>query len=197
MEVTKLPIKKSSLMNSIDFESLIITIFVLVDDWYQIEGKALTTLSPGAKSEMSDSEIMTLALVMDYLPFPGETQFIGFVRANYGQWFPDLLSQSQFNRRLRRLGKMLETLRRKWVRQLGGENANSFVIDTKPIPVVGYQRSKSRSNFYGSADYGYCAARKMSARHAATPSSLCNRAVEVFWLQTSHALYSQRIASCL
>ena len=148
-------------MNSIDFESLIITIFVLVDDWYQIEGKALTTLSPGAKSEMSDSEIMTLALVMDYLPFPGETQFIGFVRANYGQWFPDLLSQSQFNRRLRRLGTMLETLRRKWVRQLGGENANSFVIDTKPIPVMGYRRSKSRSNFYGSADYGYCAARKM------------------------------------
>ena len=165
----------------------------------------MTTLSPGAKSEMSDSEIMTLALVMDYLPFPGETQFIGFVRANYGPWFPDLGSQSQFNRRWRRLGTILETLRRKWVRQLGGENANSFVIDTKPIPVMGYRRSKSRSNFYGSADANakrssrrktticanalrYCAARKMSARHAATPSSLCNRAVEVFWLQTGHAL---------
>lgn len=161
MEVTKLSIKKSFLMNSIDFESLIITIFVLVDDWYQIEGKALKTLSPGAKAEMSDSEIMTLALVMDYLPFPGETQFIGFVRANYGQWFPKLLSQSQFNRRLRRLGQMLETLRRNWVQQLGGENADSFVIDTKPIPVMGYRRSKRHSDFYGSASYGYCAARKM------------------------------------
>lgn len=161
MEVTKLSIKKSFLMNSIDFESLIITIFVLVDDWYQIEGKALKTLSPGAKAEMSDSEIMTLALVMDYLPFPGETQFIGFVRANYGQWFPNLLSQSQFNRRLRRLGQMLETLRRNWVQQLGGENADSFVVDTKPIPVMGYRRSKRHSDFYGSAGYGYCAARKM------------------------------------
>ena len=148
-------------MNSIDFESLIITIFVLVDDWYQSEGKAFKTLSPGAKAEMSDSEIITLALVMDYLPFPGETQFIGFIRANYREWFPDLLSQSQFNRRLRKLEQMLEMLRRKWVRQLGGENATSFVIDTKPIPVMGYKRSKRHSDFHGSADYGYCAARKL------------------------------------
>ena len=65
MEVTKLPIQKSPLMNSIDFESLIITVFVLVDDWYQTQracphvGKRLKALSPRAKPEMSDSEIMT------------------------------------------------------------------------------------------------------------------------------------------
>lgn len=56
---------------------------------------------------------------------------------------------------------MIETLRRKWVKQLGGENANSFIIDTKPIPVMGYRRSKRHSDFNGSANYGYCAARKM------------------------------------
>ncbi len=85
--------QKSFLMNSIDFESLVITIFVLVDDWYQTEGKTLKGVSPGAKPEMSDSEILTLAVVMDYLPFPGETQFIGFIRANYGHWFPELSSR--------------------------------------------------------------------------------------------------------
>lgn len=148
-------------MNSINFESLVITIFVLVDDWYLIEGKALKGISPGAKPEMSDSEVMTLALVMDYLPFPGETQFIGFIRANYGHWFPQLLDQSQFNRRLRKLGQMLEMLRRKWVKQLGVENLESCVIDTKPIPIMGYRRRKKHSDFDGSADYGYCAARKM------------------------------------
>ena len=50
---------------------------------------------------MSDSEILTLALLMDFLPFPGEIQFLGFIRANYLEWFPNLLDQSQFNRRLR------------------------------------------------------------------------------------------------
>jgi hypothetical protein len=78
-------------MNSIDWETPIITIFVLVDDWDQKEGKAIKGKSPGAKAEMSDSEIMTWAIMMDYLPFPGETQLSGLIRANYGAWFPDLL----------------------------------------------------------------------------------------------------------
>ncbi len=51
---------------------------------------------------MSESEIMILALVMDYLPFPGETQFLGFIRGNYKEWFPNLLDQTQFHRRLRK-----------------------------------------------------------------------------------------------
>ncbi len=158
-------------MNSIDLESILIIIFVLVDDWYKLEGKTWKGTLPGAKPIMSDSEILTLALMMDYLPFPGETQFIGFIRANYGEWFPDLLDQSQFNRRLRKLGTMLERLRRTWVQQLGGTEEMSFLIDTKPIPVIGYRRSKQQSNFEGSADYGYCAARKMSARHAASQAA--------------------------
>jgi hypothetical protein len=79
-----------------------VIVFVLVDDWYQLEQKSAKRKIPGAKPEMSDSEIMTLGLMMDYLPFPGETQFIGLIRANYGKWFPNLLDRSQFNRRLRR-----------------------------------------------------------------------------------------------
>ena len=34
-------------------------------------------------------------------------------------------------------------------------------MDTKPIPVLSYRRNKRKSDFEGSADYGYCAARKM------------------------------------
>jgi hypothetical protein len=123
--------------------------------------KILKGKSPGAKPEMSDSEILTLALIMDYLPFLGETQFMGFIRANYGQWFPNLLERSQFNRRLRKLGGMLKMLRKAWVKQLGGLDKINLLIDTKPIPVVGYRRSKKYSDFHDSADYGYCAARKM------------------------------------
>jgi hypothetical protein len=73
-------------MNSIDLGTLIATIFVLVDDWYQEQVKNTTVVKPSVKARMSDSEIMTLALVMDYVPFPGETQFIGFIRGNYREW---------------------------------------------------------------------------------------------------------------
>lgn len=160
MKVTSFS-NQTSPMTSIDFGTLITTIFVVVDDWYQKQAKSTTLLKPGVKASMSDSEIMTLALVMDYLPFPGETQFLGFIRGNYNEWFPNLLDQSQFNRRLRKLDGMLEKLRRSWVKQLVGEGEKYFLLDTKPLPVLGLKRDKQHSDFAGNATPGWCAAREM------------------------------------
>ena len=39
---------------------------------------------------------------------------------------------------------------------------SQVILETKPIPVVGYTRSKGRSDFSGSATYGYCASRKLA-----------------------------------
>ncbi len=44
---------------------------------------------------------------------------------------------------------------------MGYHFEQTLVMDTKPIPVVGYRRSKRQSDFAGSASYGYCASRKM------------------------------------
>jgi len=35
------------------------------------------------------------------------------------------------------------------------------LLDTKPIPVVGYRRNKRHSDFLGNADYGFCASRNL------------------------------------
>lgn len=148
-------------MDMIDAESLLTVIFVLVDDWYQEQGYQLKPAMPGPEPKFSESEMLTLLLAMDYLPYPGETQYLGYIRANYLELFPNLVDQSQFNRRGRRLGGMLEALRRSWVDILGATFERSFLLDTKPIPVVGYRRSKRHSRFEGTASYGYCAARKM------------------------------------
>jgi hypothetical protein len=56
---------------------------------------------------------------------------------------------------------MVEALRQAWVAQLGGYTCDRLLLDTKPVPVVGYKRSKSRSDFAGCADYGVCAARQL------------------------------------
>ncbi len=148
-------------MRSIDIETLLTIMYVLVDDWYQAKGHELLKGKPGAKPVFSDSEVMTLVLAMDFIPFPGETQFLGFMRANYLALFPKLLSQSQFNRRARGLRLLIEELRREWVTQLGVVEERQFLLDTKPVPVVGYKRSKRRSDFVGNASYGYCASRTM------------------------------------
>ena len=149
-------------MNSIDFPTLMTTIFVLVDDWYQQKIQPHLLPKAGAKARFSDSELLSLALIMDYLPFPGETQFLGFIRANYQQWFPHLLDPSQFNRRLRTLDEMLEQLRRFWVVELGATSETCFVLDTKPIPVLGLKRDKRHSDFSGNASPGWCSAKSMN-----------------------------------
>ena len=68
---------------TIDMETLIIVIFVIVDDWYWQEGIKLLPGKPGAKPTFSDSELITLILCMDIIPFPSERQFYQFIRANY------------------------------------------------------------------------------------------------------------------
>jgi hypothetical protein len=128
---------------------------VRVDDWYQAKGHALLKGRPGAKPVFSDSEMITLMLAEDLIPYRGEQQFVSYMRANHRALFPKLVDQSQFNRRARSLHGLVEALRRDWLVELGIERINHFLIDTKPILVVGYKRSKTRSNFAGSADYGY------------------------------------------
>lgn len=148
-------------MTSITVSDLLTIIFVLVDDWYQKHGVQYLKGKSGAKPEFSDSEVITLLLAMDFIPFPSETQYLGFMRANYLALFPRLIDQSQFNRRARALRLLVEELRRTWLVQLGVFQHTRFLLDTKPVPVVGVKRSNRHSDFAGSASYGYCASRSM------------------------------------
>ena len=148
-------------MTSITFSDLLTIIFVIVDDWYQEYGQKYCHKKAGRKATFTNSEVMTLMLAQDFMPYPSETQYLEFIRANYLALFPKLIDQSQFNRRARSLHRLLEELRRYWITKIGVLQQSCFLLDTKPIPVVGYHRSKHGSDFRGSADYGYCASRCM------------------------------------
>ena len=148
-------------MQSISIAELLLVIYVVVDDWYQIQGQILLKGKTGRKPEFTDSEVVTLMLAQDYIPYPGENQFIGYMQANYPDLFPDLITQSQFNRRARNLRLLVEAMRRDWLQELGLLTQVDLLLDTKPVPVMGYKRSKRRSDFAGSADYGHCASRNM------------------------------------
>jgi hypothetical protein len=145
----------------IDIETLCSIIFVLVDDWYQKQGVHLLKGKRGAKPEFSDSEVITLMLMMDFIPFPSERQFWAFIRANYLALFPRLIDRSQFNHRARGLRLVVEAFRRYWASELGVTATTQLLLDTKPVPVMGYKRSKKHSDFAGQAAYGVCKSRNM------------------------------------
>ncbi len=146
---------------TIDMETLITVIFVIVDDWYQQQGIKLLRGKRGRKAIFTDSELITLVLCMDIIPFPSERQFYQFIRANYLTLFPRLIDRTQFNRRARYLRFLVEQLRRFWLEQLGATAATKLLLDTKPIPVLSYKRNKKRSDFQGQAAYGVCTSRNL------------------------------------
>jgi Transposase DDE domain len=148
-------------MTSITISDILTIIFVLVDDWYQAEGVRLLRGKPGKKPTFSDSEMMTLMLAQDYIPYPSETQYIEFIRANHLDMFPKLIDQSQYNRRARALRLLVEQLRRYWIIQKGWDRQTCYLMDTKPVPVLGYKRNKRRSDFLGKAGYGVCVSRNL------------------------------------
>ena len=149
-------------MESISIPDLLTIIYVLVDDWYQNEGHLYLKGKPGAKPVFSDSEMITLMVAQDFIPYPGETQYVGYVRANHLSLFPQLVDQSQFNRRARNLRWLVEKLRETWLGQLQVKMPDQLLLDTKPVPVMGYKRTKSHSEFAGEATYGHCAARNLN-----------------------------------
>lgn len=149
-------------MPSITLEELLTIVYVLVDDWYLAEGQRYLKGKVGAKPAFRDSEVITLVVARDFLPFPSESQFLAFVRSQYRPLFPHLLERSQFNRRARSLRLLIEQFRRSWLIAAGLAQCSCFLLDTKPIPVVGVKRSNRQSDFAPTAAYGRCASRKMT-----------------------------------
>lgn len=148
-------------MTSIDLDTFFTTLYVLVDDWYEAEGRAMLKGKAGAKPQFSDSELLTVLLAHDFVPYPGETQYVAYLRANHLALFPKLVNQSEYNRRGRALQPLVEALRQHWLVQLGADTCRCLLLDTKPVPVLGYKRSKAHRDFAGVANDGQCAARRL------------------------------------
>jgi Transposase DDE domain len=146
---------------SITFADLLVYIYVTVDDWYQAYWRDQHRDERGAKGAMHASEVLTLMIAHDYLPYPGEGQFLAHIRANYLALFPNLFDRSQYNRRARTLRYGLECFRQWLLKDMNAELEREVLLDTKPVPVVGYKRNKIRSDFDHSADYGVCVSRKL------------------------------------
>lgn len=133
-------------MPSIDIVELLTSMLVLVDDWYKAKGQPFMQGQPGVKPEFRASEILTLLLAQEFIPFPGETQFVAYIRANHLRELPKLVNQSQYNRRARQAWRVLEALRQAWISLLGARTDQQLLLDTQPVPVMGYTRRKRCSD---------------------------------------------------
>ena len=144
---------------SLDLDTFLTAVYTAVDDLYQTRIRARLPLRPGPTPLLTDSEILTLALLAQWQPFASERAFWRWAECHLRPYFPSLLCQSRFNRRVRLLMETMGILFRS-SSELSASSASPFrVIDATPVPVV--KRCRMEGNaFEGQAALAWCASKK-------------------------------------
>jgi hypothetical protein len=147
------------------FADLCTALYVLVDDLYAIVA-APADHRPGPRSDCSDSEVITLTLMAELVGLDEEKRFLAYVRRHHLALFPQLPERTRFNRRRRRLIEVTNRIRRllqaaTWRLLTPAERALG-VIDSVPVPVVGFHHARDRHRWLGEATYGVVPAKKQT-----------------------------------
>jgi hypothetical protein len=146
-----------------DFADLCTYVYVVVDELYRPLAAAYDQ-RPGPRAVFTDSELIALTLVAELLGLDAETRFLAYVRRNHLALFPLLPERSRYNRRRRQLVEVTNRIRggimaRLW-RVLEAEGRGLCVIDSLPVPVVGYHHAAGDHRWWGEADFGRVPSKK-------------------------------------
>jgi hypothetical protein len=147
------------------FEDLCTVVYVIVDDLYQVHVQP-HDYRPGPRADFTERELLTVALVAELIGLDEETAILGYLRRNHARLFPLLPDRTRYNRRRRALGEAFNTLRRQirgWLLALLPPNERPLaLIDSLPVPVVGFHHARGEHAWKGWATYGYNASKKQT-----------------------------------
>jgi hypothetical protein len=141
-----------------DLDSFLVSLYVLVDDWWKLECSSEPPKT-GRPALLSDPEVMTLAILAQWPRFRSERDFWRFAWAHLRSYFPNLCSQSQFNRRVRALEPEMRVLQRAFARELARPSAVYRVLDTTLLPAMVRVRASRKRLFCGQASFGRSASK--------------------------------------
>ena len=98
---------------TLDLDTFLVALYTIVDDLYMEHCAKHKPTRRGRRPRLSDSEVLTLAICAQWSG-TSERGFIRYARERWRRYFPDLLSQSAFNRRSRDLSGVLSHLISWW-----------------------------------------------------------------------------------
>jgi hypothetical protein len=142
-----------------DLDSFLVSLYVFVDDWWKLDYSSKLPRRPGRPALLTDSEVLTLAILAQWPRFRSERDFWRFAHAHLRSYFPNLCSQGQFNRRVRALRTEIRALQRAFARELAHPSAVFRVLDTTLIPAVVRVRASRKGLFAGQASFGRSASK--------------------------------------
>src|SRR5215210_2835050 len=93
-----------------DLDSFLVSLYVLVDDWWKLEHASQPPKS-GRPALLTDSEVLTLAILAQWPRFRSERDFWRFASSHLRSYFPSLCFLSHFARRVISLAPVLGAMR--------------------------------------------------------------------------------------
>jgi hypothetical protein len=141
-----------------DLDSFLVSLYVQIDDWWKLN-HSLEPPKIGRPALLSDSEVLTLAILAQWPRFRSERDFWRFAWAHLRSYFPNLCSQSQLNRRIRALEPELRLLQRAFARELAEPSAVYRVLDTTLVAAMVRVRASRKGLFCGQASFGRSASK--------------------------------------
>jgi hypothetical protein len=141
-----------------DLDSFLVSLYVLVDDWWKLD-RAWRPPKTGRPALLSDSEVMTLAILAQWPRFRSGRDFWRFASSHLRPYFPALCSQSQLNRRIRALEPQMRLLQRAFTQELAVPSAVYRVMDTTLVPAIVRVRASRKGLFCGQDTFGRSASK--------------------------------------
>lgn len=137
----------------VDCDTFLVTVYTVVDDWYQAVAAPVKPTRRGHRPELSDSEVLTPFLCQQWLGW-SERQFLAYVAHHWHSYFPRLLDQSSYNQRTRDLAGCLTRLIGHLAAILGETEDAYQVIDGLPVPLARITRGVRHRLFADEAALG-------------------------------------------
>jgi hypothetical protein len=139
-----------------DTNTFIIEVYCVVDDFMKafLQGKRLRQRGP--LPTVSDSEVLTLEIVGEFLGFDEDKAIFWFFRSYYGNWFPGLreIHRTTFGRQAANLWKIKQKLWEYLLTQIHYDPYIS-IVDSFPLPICRFARANRCRRLREVAEYGY------------------------------------------
>jgi hypothetical protein len=139
-------------------DTLATALYVRTDDLLK-ESPQLAPLRPavGMPPQLSDAELVTLAVLQALLGFESEARWIRYAHASLRHLFPYLPLQPGYNKRLRAAAGLLLCCIRVLAASTTLWTDDVWVVDSTPVECGRSRETARRSDLAGWAQYGYCA----------------------------------------
>jgi hypothetical protein len=138
-----------------DLDTLLTALYVELTDRI-IPSLGLARRGPGKPPEVTDAELVCLAVAQVLLRFDDERHWLRAAPRLVGGLFPRLLRQSEYNDRLKTAAPLMEAALRWLADHTPGSAELLRLMDATPIPCGQSVITARRSDLFGYAGYGYC-----------------------------------------